>query len=217
MNHSKLPWRITEPNERKGREIVCAAGSTIAKLTALDMANAGLIVAAVNTQAAQPKEAGQARELPPLPFTAISTKQHGSLYTIEDMHGYARAAQSSPAVQDEQEALRKLCDQLDGMKRTMFLRPGTGQHYSYLVHEDVQAYVEEARKALASAPAQPTVPEGFALVPIEPTQAMFDAGDSAEQQILESDGNRTVYESPTRACWRAMIAAAAPVAQKGEK
>lgn len=30
----------------------------------------------------------------------------------------------------------------------MFLRPGTGQHYSYLVHEDVSAYIEEARAAL---------------------------------------------------------------------
>jgi hypothetical protein len=32
------------------------------------------------------------RELPPLPFTALSSKESGSLYTIEDMHAYARAA-----------------------------------------------------------------------------------------------------------------------------
>jgi hypothetical protein len=32
----------------------------------------------------------------------------------------------------------------------MFLRPGTGQNYSYLVHEDVQAYVEQARASLAA-------------------------------------------------------------------
>jgi hypothetical protein len=43
--------------------------------------------------------------------------------------------------------LFKLCDQLDSMKRTMFLMPGTGQHYSYLLLEDVSAYVEEARAA----------------------------------------------------------------------
>ena len=51
------------------------------------------------------------------------------------------------------EALKKLCDQLDAMRRTMFLRPGTGQNYSYLVHEDVAAYVEEARAALSTASA----------------------------------------------------------------
>lgn len=51
-------------------------------------------------------------------------------------------------------ALKRLCDQLDGMKRTMFLRPGTGQHYSYLVHEDVYAYVEEARKVIAASTSQ---------------------------------------------------------------
>lgn len=50
--------------------------------------------------------------------------------------------------QGAQTALLKLCDQLDAMKRTMFLCPGTGQHYSYLVYEDVQAYVEQARATL---------------------------------------------------------------------
>lgn len=46
-----LPWRITEPNERKGREIAGANGATVAKLTALDMGNAELIVASVNRAA----------------------------------------------------------------------------------------------------------------------------------------------------------------------
>lgn len=46
---SPLPWRITEPGEKKsGREIVDAKGTTVARLTALDMANAELIVSAVN-------------------------------------------------------------------------------------------------------------------------------------------------------------------------
>lgn len=69
--------------------------------------------------------------------------------------GYAAMLAAAPTPQevsqpnpDGVQALRKLCEQLDGMKRTMFNRPGTGQNYSYLVHEDVDAYVEEARKFL---------------------------------------------------------------------
>lgn len=46
-----------------------------------------------------------------------------------------------------QAALAKLCDQLSNMKHTMFRMPDTGQHYSYLVREDVLGYVEEARVA----------------------------------------------------------------------
>ena len=49
MEHSPLPWRITDASEKKTREIVDANDSTIARLTALDMANAELIVSAVNT------------------------------------------------------------------------------------------------------------------------------------------------------------------------
>lgn len=53
---SPLPWRITEPGEKKGsREIVDAKGSTVARLTALDMANAELIVKGVNSLLAPPK------------------------------------------------------------------------------------------------------------------------------------------------------------------
>lgn len=46
-----LPWRVTEPDEKKTREIVGADGSTVARLTALDMANAHLIVQSVNSAA----------------------------------------------------------------------------------------------------------------------------------------------------------------------
>lgn len=43
-----LPWKITDGDGRKGREIVGANGATVAKLTALDIDNAQLIVRAVN-------------------------------------------------------------------------------------------------------------------------------------------------------------------------
>jgi hypothetical protein len=49
--HTQLPWRVTAPDERRGREIVGADGSTVAKLTALDIVNAELIVAKVNATA----------------------------------------------------------------------------------------------------------------------------------------------------------------------
>lgn len=45
------PWRVTEPTEKKSREIVDVNGATVARLTALDLANAMYIVAAVNTYA----------------------------------------------------------------------------------------------------------------------------------------------------------------------
>jgi hypothetical protein len=48
MIHSPLPWRITEATEKKGREIVDARGNTVAKLTALDIPNAELMVKGVN-------------------------------------------------------------------------------------------------------------------------------------------------------------------------
>jgi hypothetical protein len=48
FKHNPLPWRITSPEEKKGREIVDAKGGTVAKLTALDLPNAELIVASVN-------------------------------------------------------------------------------------------------------------------------------------------------------------------------
>lgn len=48
MSHSPLPWSITEATGKKSREIVDANGSTVAKLTELDMDNAYLIVDSVN-------------------------------------------------------------------------------------------------------------------------------------------------------------------------
>jgi hypothetical protein len=52
MSHTKTPWRITAPSDKKAREIVGADGSTVAKLTALDLPNAVLIVEAVNAMQA---------------------------------------------------------------------------------------------------------------------------------------------------------------------
>jgi hypothetical protein len=49
---TRLPWRITEASEKKGREIVGADGSTVAKLTGLDLPNAELIVESVNNRRA---------------------------------------------------------------------------------------------------------------------------------------------------------------------
>jgi hypothetical protein len=64
--HTPLPWRVTEPNEKKGpREIVGANGATVAKLTALDLPNAELIVSSVNpiAQPAAQQEIERLRKL----------------------------------------------------------------------------------------------------------------------------------------------------------
>lgn len=57
------------------------------------------------------------------------------------------------------------------------------------------------------------VPEGWKLVPIEPTNEMWDAGNSAKGKLLEtreleSGGILNTWESDVAAAWRAMLAAA---------
>lgn len=49
------------------------------------------------------------------------------------------------------EANEKLCSQLEAMKRRLRHIPGTGQNESYLLADDVNCYVEEARAAIARA------------------------------------------------------------------
>lgn len=63
-----------------------------------------------------------------------------------DATGKADAASAGELAGD---ALRKLCDQLDGMKRRIRHTPGTGQYHSYLLAEDVDAFVGKARETLA--------------------------------------------------------------------
>ena len=59
----------------------------------------------------------------------------------------------------------------------------------------VQEYVELERYQQACAGNSPVIPDGYALVPIEPTKEMYDAGD---RQLT------------TKQVWDAMIAAAPP-------
>lgn len=93
--------------------------------------------------------------------------RHGDIFRIIVDAGKAFAAAPAPAQQPDapsvyEAALRKLCDQLDGMKFTMFNMPGTGQNYSYWLREDASFYVEEARKVL-DAPAS-SKPAGEVLI-----------------------------------------------------
>lgn len=62
--------------------------------------------------------------------------------------------QQAAKAETAEQALRKLCDQLDNEKRRMRHTPGTGQNHSHLLAEDVDAYVEEARKVLAPTASQ---------------------------------------------------------------
>jgi hypothetical protein len=63
MPCSPLPWQITEATEKKGREIVDARGNTVAKLTALDLPNAEVMVAGVNAVYYQTVDVRHIREL----------------------------------------------------------------------------------------------------------------------------------------------------------
>jgi hypothetical protein len=81
---------------------------------------------------------------------AITWDTIKSFYEMAVEHLAAPAAQQSLSPAAEVSALRKLCDQLDGMKRRMRHTPGSGQNDSYLFHDDVAAYVQEARKSLAA-------------------------------------------------------------------
>lgn len=74
MNHQPLPWRITEATEKKGREIVDAKGGTVAKLTALDLPNAELIVSSVN--------AGESVSIPIGPVISFDRKESEEMKLI---------------------------------------------------------------------------------------------------------------------------------------
>lgn len=57
---------------------------------------------------------------------------------------------AAPVSGDERDALIKLCDQLNGMRRRLRDSPTSNQHESYLFADDVDAYVEQARAAVAA-------------------------------------------------------------------
>jgi hypothetical protein len=123
------------------------------------------------------------------------------------MHEQDGSLFATVPAQGEREALRKLCDQLDGMKRTMFLRPGTGQHYSYLVHEDVQAYVEQARAALA-AQVQPVASDW---------KAVEDIADELEQEAMLYEGDFADTVKGCAEALRTLALAAAPAPAQEDK
>ncbi len=71
------------------------------------------------------------------------------------------------------------------------------------VRKDYEALIRDAIDRVAPAP-QPAVPEGYVLVPLEPTQEMEDAAYR----------NSSTYGSGPGADYRAMLAAAPPTAQE---
>lgn len=93
MQHSPLPWRITDATEKKGREIVDARGNTVAKLTALDIPNAEVIVAGTGLlvqgikHITDPEELELGREYwlrpkdsPCVPYVAVCEQEFGRKY-----------------------------------------------------------------------------------------------------------------------------------------
>lgn len=123
----------------------------------------------------------------------------------------------SPAPADRA-ALERLCDQLEGMKHTMFRMPGTGQNYSYWLREDASFYVEEARKFLAApaAAVQPSEQEKkdaarFRWSIANPSWSMrWRLKKGAEQWQMVDDGEPWGQWGPARKVLDAAIAAATP-------
>jgi hypothetical protein len=84
----------------------------------------------------------------------------------------------------------------------------------YVMHpEAMQAVIDEAIKQALAAPAQPAVPEGLKLVPIEPTNEMIDAGNDVED--LYRRGTPETWGKVYRAMIRA-VPAAQPAPEQGQ-
>ena len=121
-------------------------------------------------------------------LSGLTIAHHADPYGDEFLKAMERVIayiDSRPRSEDSRaaEALRKLYADLDAMKRTIFNRPGTGQNYSYLVCEDVQAYAEQAIRALAA-------PTGESL-PVQGVPSMRDlvditTGVMAEWNMLDN-------------------------------
>lgn len=152
-------------------------------------------------------QAGQARELTEGDARKAFTEMYGREPDIDgadwDWRGFrrgwvARAAQAAPAAPEGWQTA------VEAMNRAKKL-PVWGA-INYHLHVEIDT-IFKALAASPSAPAQ-TVPEGFAIVPIEPTPAMVGAG--VENEMWSS-------YTAVRAIYRAMIAAASPVAQADQK
>lgn len=72
---------------------------------------------------------------------------------------------------------------------------------------DLNAYVYDFANAIEQAVKAQTVPEGFALVPKEPTDAMLFAA-SGRDIVAEHYGGENILWPELRETWKAMIAAA---------
>lgn len=114
----------------------------------------------------------------------------------------APAAPSAPSVPDERHSV-SLAENIRNIQRMI------DAEESLQIKCALQDDLDEARAALASAPAQ-TVPEGMAIVPIEPTEAM-DAAARAECHRMAG------VIDPVQHIWDVMIRAAAAPAQQGSK
>lgn len=150
-----------EPVTKAARELLnCLDGLPIdtdeasaEQLTAFDRTRSRLQKALAATQ--QAEAAGDESVMRSLIEDAVANPKSPEGYIKFALSYFAKciaAQQAAPVAQEgsARAALRKLCDQLEGMKHTMFLMPGTGQHYSYWLREDASFYVEEARKFLAA-------------------------------------------------------------------
>ncbi len=85
----------------------------------------------------------------------VEARKHAYISPHDAWMARAAIAHAAPVGADvAASVLLKLCDQLDAMKLRLRAIPGEGQRESYYVADDVNCCVEEARAALAGAPAE---------------------------------------------------------------
>jgi hypothetical protein len=186
LNASRLPWRITSADERKGREIVDAHGATVAKLTLLDMANAELIVSSVNARRTAPVSASlDTQALPPPKYPQMKVLIHGELveqcgYTVEQVRGLA-------------EHIKKLERELKAARTV------SDQHFADIL--TLRAELEQAKSAFEGSEA--------ARKDAERARGPVQSVDTPEFRALAqawSDAAGESWPSKTLECWNALIA-----------
>jgi hypothetical protein len=104
----------------------------------------------------------------------------------------------------------------------MFCRgdyPGSGENACCLIASDCthwQDYTPMARAAIAAMPA-PGVPPGWRLVPVEPTEAMIEAGAVRGNWSSRADAFDGGREGSAKDVWAVMLAAVPPAPASEDK
>jgi len=90
------------------------------------------------------------------------------------------------------------------LRHTYKCEPYEQSSYIREIHDAAMAYLEQQRAKVDQ------VPDGWVLVPVEPTDAMSDKGEYVNSEWLNDNApiGQNRYKRPAQAVYKAMIAAA---------